>query len=148
MKIIFTLCNCANEKLLEVISERSYTHALGFDKIVLFDMSKDTDNDNIDKITIKEVKLISSTISDLSDEDGWAYLGDVGGLLQKRQPNFDSRNYGFEKLTSLIQSTGKFEVEKREIPKSRHKLIYVKNKEKIVVKTPQNKPQQNRVKKK
>lgn len=36
----------SNEKLLEVISERSYTHALGFDKIVLFDMSKDTDNDN------------------------------------------------------------------------------------------------------
>ena len=32
------------------------------------------------------------TISDLSDEDGWAFLGDVGSLLQKKQPNFDSRN--------------------------------------------------------
>lgn len=35
-----------NNKLLEVISKRSYTHALGFDKIVLFDMSKDTDSSN------------------------------------------------------------------------------------------------------
>lgn len=35
-----------NEKLLEIISKRSYTHALGFDKIVLFDMSKDTEIDN------------------------------------------------------------------------------------------------------
>lgn len=35
-----------NEELLKKISERSYTHALGFDKIVLFDMSKDTEIDN------------------------------------------------------------------------------------------------------
>jgi uncharacterized LabA/DUF88 family protein len=90
---------------------------------------KESEKDNFDKITRKEIKLISSTISDLSDEDGWAFLGDVGGLLQKKQPNFDSRNYGFEKLTPLIKSTGQFEVEHRENPKSRNKLIFVKNKE-------------------
>jgi len=83
----------------------------------------------VDKITNKEIKLIETTINDLSDEDGWAFLGDVGSLLQKKQPNFDSRNYGFEKLTPLIKSIGRFELEQRENPKSRHKLIYVKNKE-------------------
>ena len=77
------------------------------------------------------VKLISSTISDLADDDGWAFLGDVGNLLQKKQPNFDSRNYGFQKLTPLIKSIKKFEIERRESPKGRFKLIYVKNKEKI-----------------
>ena len=46
----------------------------------------------IDSITKKEIKLISATINDLSDEEGWAFLGDVGSLLQKKQPNFDSRN--------------------------------------------------------
>ena len=81
------------------------------------------------KITTKVIKLISSTISDLSDEEGWAFLGDVGSLLQKKQPNFDSRNYGFEKLTPMIKSTGQFELEQRENPKSKHKLIFVKNKE-------------------
>ena len=85
---------------------------------------------NIDQITKKEIHLISTSINDLSDDDGWAFLGDVGSLIQKKQPNFDSRNYGFEKLTPLIKSTGKFDIEQRENPKSRHKLIFVKNKSK------------------
>jgi len=84
---------------------------------------------NVDKITKEDIKLIATTISDLSDEDGYAFLGDVGSLLQKKRPNFDSRNYGFLKLTPLIKSIGEFEIEQRENPKSKHKLIYVKNKE-------------------
>ena len=91
---------------------------------------KDEAVEIIDRITPKVIKLISSTITDSSDEDGWAFLGDVGSLIQKKQPNFDSRNYGFEKLTPLIKSTGKFEIDQRETSKSRHKLIYVKNIEK------------------
>ena len=94
--------------------------------------SKSLQKSNIDKITPKVIKLISSTISDLADDDGWAFLGDVGNLLQKKQPNFDSRNYGFQKLTPLIKSIKKFEIEQRESPKGRFKLIYVKNKEKII----------------
>ena len=82
----------------------------------------------VDKVTPKVVKLIASTISDLADDDGWAFLGDVGSLLMKKQPNFDSRNYGFEKLTPLINSINKFEIEQRENSKGRTKLIYVKNK--------------------
>lgn len=93
-------------------------------------VEKGAEKSNVDKITWKEINLISTTISDSSDEDGWAFLGDVGSLLQKKQPNFDSRNYGFEKLTPLIKSIGNFELEQRENPKSRHKLIFVKNKEK------------------
>ena len=86
-------------------------------------------NSNVDKVTTKEIKLIASSINDLSDDDGWAFLGDVGSLIQKKRPNFDSRNYGFAKLTPLIQSTGKFDLEQREGSNSRYKLIYVKNKD-------------------
>jgi len=82
----------------------------------------------VDKITPNVIRLISSTISDLADEEGWAFLGDVGGLLQKKQPNFDSRNYGFHKLTPMISSINKFEIESRENQKGRFKLIYVRNK--------------------
>ncbi|UJH91559.1 NYN domain-containing protein [Antarcticibacterium sp. 1MA-6-2] len=85
--------------------------------------------DDIDKITPKVIKLIANTISDVADEDGWAFLGDVGSLLQKKQPNFDSRNYGFQKLTPMINSINKFEIESRENQKGRFKLIYVRNKE-------------------
>ncbi|WP_242120963.1 NYN domain-containing protein [Aestuariivivens sediminicola] len=92
--------------------------------------SRDSQETLIDKITEKEIQLIQTTINDLSDDDGWAFLGDVGSLLQKKRPNFDSRNYGFEKLTPLIKSTNRFDIEQRETPRSRHKLIYVKNKEK------------------
>ncbi len=103
---------------------------------ILKDQSKEKESENekeltkdtVDKITIKEIKFIATTITDLSDDDGWAFLGDVGSLLQKRQPNFDPRNYGFQKLTPLIKSIDKFEIEQRESSKSRYKLIYVKNK--------------------
>lgn len=85
---------------------------------------------SFDKVNPKLIKLIETTINDLSDDDGWAFLGDVGSLLQKKQPNFDSRNYGFEKLTPLIKAIGNFELEQREGSRSRNKLIYVRNKEK------------------
>lgn len=82
-----------------------------------------------EKITPKVIRLISNTISDCADEDGWAFLGDVGGLIQKKQPNFDSRIYGFLKLTPLINSIGRFEIERRENQRGRFKLIYVRRKE-------------------
>ena len=85
---------------------------------------------SIDKITPKEIRFISSTIADVADDDGWAFLGDVGSLLQKRHPNFDSRNYGFQKLTPLIGSIKDFELERREDSRGRKKLIYVKINEK------------------
>ncbi len=92
--------------------------------------AKEDKKDDVDKITPKVIKLIASTISDVADEDGWAFLGDVGSLLQKKQPNFDSRNYGFQKLTPMINSINKFEVESRENQhnNNKFKLIYVRNK--------------------
>ena len=89
-----------------------------------------TTRDTFDKITPRIIKFITSTINDLADDDGWAFLGDVGSLLQKKQPNFDSRNFGFQKLTPLIKSIKQFEIEQRETSKGRSKLIYVKVKEK------------------
>ena len=88
--------------------------------------SKESNESEIDKITKNEINLISTTIKDLSDEYGWAFLGDVGSLLQKKRPNFDSRNFGFEKLTPLIKSIGRFEIEQRENSNSKNKLIFVK----------------------
>ncbi len=90
------------------------------------DEAAETDNGGVDRVTPKVVELIAQTIDDCADDDGWAFMGDVGSLLQKKQPNFDARNYGFQKLTPLIDSIGKFTIESRESPQGRHKLIYVK----------------------
>ncbi|GET32088.1 hypothetical protein PbJCM13498_09510 [Prolixibacter bellariivorans] len=82
-----------------------------------------------DRITGKVIRLIESTINDTADEDGWAFMGDVGSLLLKKQPNFDPRNFGYQKLTPLINSINKFEIEQRANQRGKSNLIYVRNKE-------------------
>jgi Fe-S-cluster formation regulator IscX/YfhJ len=86
----------------------------------------------VDKLNKKTIHLIASSIDDLADENGWAFLGDVGNLLMKKQPNFDPRNFGFQKLTSLINSVAQFEVDKRETEKKNGKLVYIRNKERTL----------------
>jgi uncharacterized LabA/DUF88 family protein/Fe-S-cluster formation regulator IscX/YfhJ len=84
---------------------------------------------SVDKINKETLKLIAATINDLADENGWAFLGNVGDLLIKRQPDFDPRNYGFQKLTPLIKSLPQFEIDKRETDKAGIKLVYIRNKD-------------------
>lgn len=83
----------------------------------------------VDKLNKETLKLIAHTINDLADENGWAFLGDVGNLVLKKQPNFDPRNYGFQKLTPLIKSLPQFEIDKRETDKAGIKLVYIRNRE-------------------
>ena len=109
---------------IEILKSRSEEEAADNNKTP-------TEKNTVDKITPKALRFIATTIDDVADDDGWAFLGDVGSLLQKKQPNFDSRNYGFQKLTPLINSIPHFEIERREDSKGRKKLIYVKIKEKV-----------------
>jgi len=71
-------------------------------------------------------RLIASSITDLADENGWAYLGDVGNLILKKQPDFDPRNFGFAKLTPLIKSFD-FEIDERDSGQNNIKHIYIRN---------------------
>lgn len=71
------------------------------------------------------IRLLSETVTSMGDEMGWAFLGAVGNLLLKRQPSFDSRNYGYQKLSELIDATGCFEVDHRE-GVGNQKLVYVR----------------------
>ena len=64
---------------------------------------------NLYNITPKVIKLLKNSVDDAADDDGWAFLGDVGSLILKKQPNFDSRNFGFVKLTPLFKSLNQFE---------------------------------------
>jgi uncharacterized LabA/DUF88 family protein len=71
-------------------------------------------------------RLIATSITDLADENGWAFLGDVGNLILKKQPDFDPRNFGFPKLTPLIKSL-EFEIDERESGQNHIKHIYIRN---------------------
>ncbi|UOY06794.1 NYN domain-containing protein [Muricauda sp. SCSIO 64092] len=85
-----------------------------------------SDKDKVDTITPRVIELILATISDVEDEEGWAFLGEVGTLIQKKQPNFDPRNYGFRKLTPLVKSLDQIEIVSRKNPKGSGNLIYVR----------------------
>lgn len=88
--------------------------------------TNESEMDNIEKEGL--IRIISSAIDDLADDNGWAFLGEVGNLLLKKQPDFDPRNYGFLKLTPLINSLGAFEIDERGSSKKHIKLIYIRNK--------------------
>lgn len=76
----------------------------------------------------KLLNLISGSIDDIADEDGWAFLGELGNLLIKKQPSFDARNYGFNKLLPLIKGFKQFEVDERPTGVSNIKHVFVRNK--------------------
>ena len=84
--------------------------------------------ETLNKIDKQIIKLFKDSISDLADENGWAYLGDLGNLLLKKKPDFDSRNYGFSKMLPFIRSMNQFEIDERESGKSNVKHIYLRKK--------------------
>ncbi len=87
-------------------------------------------NSDVDAIDSDFIQLLKTSVEDLADDNGWAFLAEVGALIMKKKADFDPRNYGFSKLTPLIKSLGDhFEVDEREVEKSRIKHIYVKIKE-------------------
>lgn len=61
------------------------------------------------------MKQILAAIDDVSGEDKWAHLGEVGSILGKRMPDFDPRNYGFKKLSDLVQSIPALEVQRSKV---------------------------------
>ena len=86
------------------------------------------ENDIIRPVDKGLIRLIGDSINDIADEDGWAFLGNLGTLLLKKKPDFDSRNYGFVKLLPLIKSINKFEIDERKSGKTNIKHVYVRTK--------------------
>lgn len=85
-------------------------------------------NEPLSKIDPAIIKLLATSVTDLADDNGWAYLGDLGNLMLKKKPDFDPRNYGFSKMLSLIKSVREFEIDERESGKHNVKHIYVRRK--------------------
>ncbi|WP_430644926.1 NYN domain-containing protein [Agromyces sp. GXS1127] len=61
-----------------------------------------------------DTKLVSglrASVGAASQEDGWANLAAVGHVIRNQQPDFDSRNWGYAKLSDLVRATDLFIVE-------------------------------------
>jgi uncharacterized LabA/DUF88 family protein len=84
------------------------------------------------------INIITASLADLADETGWVFLGELGNLLLKKQPDFDPRNYGYKKLLHLIKSLDHFDIDERLTDKGngniRHVYVRIKQPKKRVTK--------------
>jgi uncharacterized LabA/DUF88 family protein len=69
--------------------------------------------------------MVIAAIDANAREDGWAPLGGVGGHIGKVHPSFDSRNYGFKKLSDLVRTLDYVEV--KDIPVTRPDGVVLNN---------------------
>jgi hypothetical protein len=74
-------------------------------------------------------KFVLTALEQSIDDAGWAHLGTFGSYLTKLQPDFDSRLYGYKKLSDLVKTkTELFVTEERQVPGSNMKVLYLRAK--------------------
>ncbi len=74
--------------------------------------------------------LIADSILDLADtgDNDYVSLGAVGQLIQKKRPDFDTRSYGYSKLSGMVKAIDRFEVMEREDKSDpRSKNVYIRD---------------------
>jgi len=76
----------------------------------------------------KLVNLLRSAIEAASDDTNWAPLAAVGSNVAKQAPEFDPRNYGYEKLSQLAAATKLFEIDVRVQSDGHYRSIYIRDK--------------------
>ncbi len=80
----------------------------------------------LSKVDARTIRLITQSINDLGDDEGWTFLGNLGSFILKKKPDFDPRNFGFTKLLPLIRSIGTIEIDERETGVRNIRHIYVR----------------------
>lgn len=61
----------------------------------------------------KLINLLKNAVKTTEDESGWSKLSKVGTLISNHA-SFDSKNYGFTRLSELIKETDLFDLKKEE----------------------------------
>jgi uncharacterized LabA/DUF88 family protein len=74
------------------------------------------------------VSLLRNAVEAASDDDGWAPLAAVGNIITNQRPDFDSRSYGYGKLSDLIKATTLFDIERHSPGDGKQALMYAREK--------------------
>jgi uncharacterized LabA/DUF88 family protein len=74
------------------------------------------------------VSLLRNAIEGASDDDGWAPLSSIGNIITNQHPDFDSRSYGYGKLSDLIKETTLFMIERRSPGDGKQAVVYAREK--------------------
>ena len=83
--------------------------------------------ENKPRVPESVVELIAASVADMADEDGYADLSNLGNLIIKKQPDFDPRNFGFRKLSTMLKHLPRFEVDVRTTPDPHSKPIFIRD---------------------
>ncbi len=67
-------------------------------------------------------RLLNKVISEMESDDGWVNLGRVGSQLYNLASDFDSRTYGFAKLSDLVRKIDTLELGQTEAGHPRVRL--------------------------
>lgn len=71
-------------------------------------------------------EFLLTALEQAVDESGWATLARLGNLLIQLKPDFDSRLYGFKKLSDLVKANpALFTLETRPVPGPPNVAMYV-----------------------
>ncbi len=73
-------------------------------------------------------EFVLDALEQSSDDSGWAHLGTFGSYLSKLKPDFDSRTYGYKKLSDLVKAMPDIFVTDERVDGSDHKNLYVRAK--------------------
>jgi uncharacterized LabA/DUF88 family protein len=94
---------------------------------------KTTARQNSSPATVPKLELpkqfLLSALEQSIDDSGWAHLGTFGSYVTKLQSDFDSRRYGYKKLSDLVKAhTDLFVTEERQAPGANQKVLYLRSK--------------------
>jgi uncharacterized LabA/DUF88 family protein len=74
------------------------------------------------------VSLLRNAVEAGSDDDGWASLAFIGHIITQQHPDFDSRTYGYAKLSDLVAATTLFELDRRSPGDGKQTILYARDK--------------------
>jgi len=116
---------CNKFRYLEVLAQNAITNVSPNE-----DVEYDEDAEPPEAVEMTPLEVIKSAIQtivqEISDDDGRVFVGEIGNMLVRRYPDFDVRNYGFRKLTPLIQSLKIFDISSERNSDGYNRLVYVK----------------------
>jgi len=75
----------------------------------------------------KLINTLRNAAEERSEDDGWALLSICGSFIKRQYPDFDPRNYGYAKLSTLIEATGLFELKKDIVKGTSNIKIYYRD---------------------
>jgi len=105
------------EPFVNACSKFTYIEALGQPHVADQEVEQDNEETRPRKSgpelrnDTRLVQMLRRAVTSAEAEDGWSHLGPVGSQIGN-QASFDSRNYGYSKLSDLLAATGLFEMKK------------------------------------